>query len=222
MHHCQVISFYSAVMPSTTPAGGRPRDATLEQRILEVTRELLAEHGYQGLSIGAVARAAGTTRPTVYLRFTDKQDLATRAIAGMRVADELRTTQDIQADLVAELKHFRTAVTRSNGMSFVGTVLAEEHHTPGLIERFRDRLVHPRRRRVAGVLERGMRTGALRQGLDTDVITTMLIGSIYSRYIATGDVPADWPERAVKSLWPALACDQTAAPRRPAEPSHPD
>jgi AcrR family transcriptional regulator len=190
----------------------------LEQRILEVTRELLAEHGYQGLSIGAVARAAGTTRPTVYLRFADKQDLATRAIAGMQVADELRTSPDIQADLVAELKHFRTAVTRSNGMSFVGTVLAEEHHTPELIERFRDRLVHPRRRRVAGVLERGMRTGALRQGLDTDVVTTMLIGSIYSRYIATGDVPADWPERAVSSIWPALIRDQAAVSGRPAEP----
>jgi hypothetical protein len=120
---------------------------------------------------------------------------------------------------VAELKHFRTAVTRSNGMSFVGTVLAEEHHTPELIERFRDRLVHPRRRRVAGVLERGMRTGALRQGLDTDVVTTMLIGSIYSRYIATGDVPADWPERAVKSIWPALIRDQAAVSGRPAEPT---
>ncbi|MDT7694849.1 MAG: hypothetical protein QOI75_4216, partial [Pseudonocardiales bacterium] len=163
-------------MAATTPAGGRPRDAALDQRILEVTRELLAEHGYQGLSIGAVARAAGTTRPSVYLRFTDKQDLATRAIAGMDVPDELRTTPDIRADLVAELKHFRTAVTRPNGMAFVGTVLAEEQHTPELIARFRDRLVQPRRHRVGGVLRRGMHSGALRAGLDVDVITTMLIG----------------------------------------------
>src|SRR5882724_4002690 len=112
-------------MASTTPAGGhtphasgrpretggRPRNAALGERILEATRALLAEHGYQGLSIGAVARAAGTTRPSVYLRFAGKQDLATRAIAGMHVADPLRTTADVHADLVAELKHFRTAVT---------------------------------------------------------------------------------------------------------------
>jgi AcrR family transcriptional regulator len=194
-------------MSSKPPAGGRPRDAALDRRILEVTRELLARHGYQGLSIGAVARAAGTTRPSVYLRFAGKQDLATRAVAGMTVPDALRTTTDLRADLVAELKHFRTAVTRPNGMSFVGTVLAEEHQTPGLIEHFRERLVHPRRRRVAGVLERGMRTGALRGGLDVDAITTMLIGSAYARYLATGDVPADWPERAVASLWPAISVD---------------
>ncbi|WP_037079529.1 TetR/AcrR family transcriptional regulator [Pseudonocardia spinosispora] len=188
-------------MPETP---GRPRDTTLDDRILAATRDLLAENGYQGLSIGAVARAAGTTRPSVYLRFTGKQDLATRAIAGMNVPDELRTTKDIRADLIAELAHFRTAVTRPNGMAFVGTVLAEERHTPELIEHFRDRLVRPRRRRVAGVLRRGMSDGTIREDLDVDATTTMLIGSVYASYIAGGEVPADWPERTVNSIWPAL------------------
>src|SRR5919106_6443524 len=114
-------------MSSTSPAGGRPRDAALDERILAAAREQLAEHGYQGLSIGAVARAAGTTRPSVYLRFAGKEDLATAAIAGMSVADPLQVTDDLHSDLVAELRHFRTAVTRRGGMSFVGTVLAEEH-----------------------------------------------------------------------------------------------
>jgi AcrR family transcriptional regulator len=195
-------------MVSTTPAAGRPRDEALEHRILDVTRELLARHGYRGLTIGAVARAAGTTRPSVYLRFADKHDLATRAIAGMSVAEPLRTSPDVRADLVAELRHFREAVTRPNGMSFFGTVLAEEHQTPELIGHFRDRLVHPRRRRVEGVLERGMSSGLLRQGLDVEVVTTMLIGSIYSSYIAAGEVAADWPERAVGAMWPALVAGE--------------
>lgn len=191
-------------MPETA---GRPRDTTLDERILDATRVLLAEYGYQGLSIGAVARAAGTTRPSVYLRFADKQDLATRAIAGMNVPDELRTTPDIRADLIAELTHFRTAVTRPNGMAFVGTVLAEERHTPELIEHFRHRLVRPRRRRVTGVLRRGIRDGTIREDVDVDATTTMLIGAIYASYIANGEVPADWPERTVNSLWPALTAD---------------
>ena len=191
-------------MPSKPHPAGRPRDAELDERILAATRELLAAHGYQGLSIGAVAEAAGTTRPSVYLRFADKKDLATRAIAGMHVADELQTSEDVQADLVAELRHFRTAVTRRNGMAFVGTVLSEEQHTPDLIAHFRARLVEPRRRRVGGVLRRGMRSGVLRPGLDVEVVPTTLIGSIYARYIATGDVPADWPERTVASVWPGI------------------
>ncbi len=169
------------------------------------TRQILAERGYRGLTIDAVARAAGTTRPTVYLRFAGKEALATSAIAGMTVDDPLSDTDDIRADLVAELRHFRTAVTRPHGMSFLGTVLAEEHLTPDLAKRFRERLVLPRRRRIAARLDSAIRDGTLRPGLDVEAATTMLIGSLYARYLAGGEVPADWPERILDSLWPAIA-----------------
>ena len=189
--------------PNVNP-GGRPRDPELDQRILAATRQLLAERGYQGLSIDAVARAAGTTRPTVYLRFAGKEDLATSAVAAMTVDDPLTATDNVRADLVAELRHFRTAVTRPNGLSFVGTVLAEAHLTPSLLERFRERLVLPLRRRLVAALEGGMDAGTLRPGLDTEAVATMLVGSLYARYLASSDVPPDWPERVVDSLWPAI------------------
>jgi AcrR family transcriptional regulator len=185
-------------------ASGRPRDPDLDERILDATRRLLAERGYQGLSIDAVARAAGTTRPTVYLRFAGKEELATSAVAGMTVEEPLPQTDDIHADLVAELRHFRAAITRSNGFSFVGTVLAEEHATPGLIARFRERLVLPRRHRLAATLERGMRIGTIRTDLDVDAATGMLTGSVYAHHLAHGTLPEDWPQRVVDTLWPAL------------------
>jgi AcrR family transcriptional regulator len=191
-------------MASSRKPGGRPRDPELDERILVATRALLAERGYQGLSIDAVARAAGTTRPTVYLRFATKADLATSAVAGMQVDDPLAETDDIRADLVAELRHFRTAINRPNGFSFVGTVLAEEHLTPGLITRFRERLVLPRRRRLADHLRRGMRTGVVRPDLDVDAVTSMLAGSVYAHHLAHGAVPSNWPERVVETLWPAI------------------
>ena len=193
--------------------GGRPRDPELDERILEAARRLLAERGYQGLSIDAVARAAGTTRPSVYLRFAGKEDLSTSAVAGMKVDDPLPVTDDLHADLVAELRHFRTSVTRPHGMSFVGTVLAEESSTPSLIDRFRQRLVRPRRRRLGDAIERGMRAGTLRPDLDVEAVTAMIIGSLYARYLAVGDVPPDWPERVLRALWPAIR-DTEGQPRR--------
>ena len=191
-------------MQTAGNAGGRPRDPELDERILDAARRLLAERGYQGLSIDAVARAAGTTRPTVYLRFAGKEELATSAVAGMAVDEPLPQTDDIRADLVAELRHFRTAISRPNGFSFVGTVLAEEHLTPALIARFRERLVLPRRHRLAATLERGIRIGAVRPGLDVDAVTGMLTGSVYAHHLAHGELPEDWPERVVDTLWPAL------------------
>lgn len=58
-------------MPSATQK--RPR-MTAEQRreqILDVTREIVDEHGFHAVTIDGVARAAGITRPVVYGHFED-------------------------------------------------------------------------------------------------------------------------------------------------------
>lgn len=36
----------------------------------------------------------------------------------------------------------------------------------------------------------------------------MLIGSLYAHYLASSEVPPDWPERVVESLWPAIQADR--------------
>jgi AcrR family transcriptional regulator len=200
-----VVETESRQRADVRSGGGRPRDAEVDERILEATRVLMARHGYRGLTIAAVAEAAGTTRPTVYLRFATKEDLATRAIAGMQVDEPRPATADVRADLVAELRHFRSSVIRPHGMSFVGTVLAEEHEHPALLNHFRERLVAPRRNRIRAVLDRGQRQGLLRTDLDLDVLATALIGSLYASYLADSDTPADWPERVVDALWSAMA-----------------
>lgn len=60
----------------TVPAAPRtrgPRLAAAERRaqILDVTLALVAREGFQAVSMDAVARAAGITRPVVYGHFTD-------------------------------------------------------------------------------------------------------------------------------------------------------
>jgi AcrR family transcriptional regulator len=53
----------------------RHPDPELEQRILEVACRLFARGGTKSLTMRAVARAAGTTTPTVYERYRDREDL---------------------------------------------------------------------------------------------------------------------------------------------------
>jgi AcrR family transcriptional regulator len=55
-------------------------DKQLEERILAAARRLWREEGDKGLTLRAVARAAGTTTPTVYKRFRNK-DAIRRALA---------------------------------------------------------------------------------------------------------------------------------------------
>lgn len=43
--------------------------------------------------------------------------------------------------------------------------------------------------------------------LDVDAVTSMLIGSLYARYLACSKIPPDWPERVVETLWPAIRAE---------------
>jgi len=50
-------------------------DSRLQERILRAAERLWAGHGEHGLTLRSVARAAGTTTPTVYKRFRSKHEL---------------------------------------------------------------------------------------------------------------------------------------------------
>ena len=53
----------------------RIADASLEKRILDAGYRLWSEGGEKALTMRGLARAAGTTTPTVYERFRDKREL---------------------------------------------------------------------------------------------------------------------------------------------------
>jgi len=53
----------------------RHPDPDLEQRILDAASRLWARGGEKGLTMRAVAKASGTTTPTVYERYRDRDDI---------------------------------------------------------------------------------------------------------------------------------------------------
>ena len=53
----------------------RQADPKLEERILDAACRLWARAGEKGLTMRAVAKAAGTTTPTVYERYRDREDI---------------------------------------------------------------------------------------------------------------------------------------------------
>jgi AcrR family transcriptional regulator len=172
------------VKPIAGRLPGRPRSARVDDAILAAARAELAEHGYARMSVDGVAARAGVSKPTVYLRHRTKADLATAAIASMRVQPRPAPTDDVRADLVAHLRLLRAGLERPHGMAMLGTMLAEEHDTPELLELFRERLVAPRRRELRAVLEAARARGELRDGANLDAAVNALVGGLLARYLA--------------------------------------
>jgi hypothetical protein len=89
-------------------------------------------------------------------------------------------------------------------MAMLGTVLAEQQHTPELLAQFREHVVQPRRRMLRSVLEQAQARGELSADADLDTAVAMLVGSYYAHYLAGTPIARDWPERAVRAALDSL------------------
>lgn len=63
-------------------ASGRPRDTSIDERVLSVTRDLLVEVGWDGLSMRLVAVRTGVGRSSLNRRWSSKAELVLHAILG--------------------------------------------------------------------------------------------------------------------------------------------
>jgi AcrR family transcriptional regulator len=97
---------------AATPSGdrhrakaGRKRDAARDSVILDAALTVLAEQGYEGMTIDMVAAEAGMARATVYRRWATKADLVLEAVSRMSHSDvglaQLPDTGSLRADMTA-------------------------------------------------------------------------------------------------------------------------
>jgi AcrR family transcriptional regulator len=193
---------------------GRARDPGIDERVLAAARRHLSRHGYEAMSLTAVAAEAGTTRQALYRRWPGKSDLAAAVITGMADTVTVEGSTDPFADLVAELSDFRRGVSRKGRLSLVGTMLQDTTDVD-VRARYRARVVAPRRARLRAILERAIGLGLLDAAADLEVALTMCTGSWYGRALAGTAVPKNWPERTAVLVWRALGGDPAAVgPRR--------
>ncbi|MFE7933564.1 TetR-like C-terminal domain-containing protein [Streptomyces sp. NPDC057456] len=88
-------------------------------------------------------------------------------------------------------------VARVRGMPLIGTCLAEEAHTPELLDLLRERTVLPRRELLRDVLERAQDHGDVRADADLEAAVSALLGTFYADYMAGRGGHQGWAENAV-------------------------
>lgn len=81
-------------------------DLQLEEKILKAAQRLWRTRGESGLTLRAVAKEAGTTTPTVYKRFRNKQAL--RAALADRVRSQLNEYLFASKSLEEVCRHYLT------------------------------------------------------------------------------------------------------------------
>ncbi|WP_426503230.1 TetR/AcrR family transcriptional regulator [Dactylosporangium sp. McL0621] len=146
----------------------RRRGAELEDAILAAGWEVLTEHGYGGFTYEAVAARAGTSRPVLYRRWSQRHDLLQATLRRNWMAQPIAVpdTGDLREDAIGVLRNADTA--RSHMITTMSVLLLEYFRETGTsFSELRDvlrppGLATPFERLVARAVERGELTAAPR------------------------------------------------------------
>lgn len=189
--------------------GGRPRDAALDEAIIQAARKRLATDGYALMTIGDIAADAKVTRPTLYRRWSSKFELVVDALDyGFRKQRDMYTVDlsrmGPREAFVEAVRRLDPAYFNPDAMVLMGNFAGEAIRTPELLEILRERAVEPRVSLVENVLAQLQDRGAVRAGIDRHTIATMCFGSYFAAFYR-GEGRTEIPEAVVSVLWPVIA-----------------
>ena len=165
----------------------RPRDPAVDDAIRSAARDLLAEAGYQRLTLDAVARRAGVSRPTLYLRWSSKAALVHDAVFGIEPEGALARSDDLLADLAALVEGAVALFADDAVAAAVPGLLADYHDHPDLRESLRDRVDRPVRAAFRGRVASAVACGQLPAAVDGDALFDALVGAVVFRVLVTGE-----------------------------------
>ena len=138
---------------------GRPRDPRIDDAVLRATVQLIGKTGYADLSVDAIARRAGTSKPAIYRRWPSKAHLVHEAVFPIGDATALPDTGSLARD-VREMMRRTVAVLTSPAAraalpGLVGEMATDLTLHTALLERFGDILSRGLTERLHAAAARG-------------------------------------------------------------------
>jgi len=142
-------------------------DSSKRRQILDGAGKVFMDLGFDGASMGEIARAAGVSKGTLYVYFADKNRLF-EAIVEEEVLDQQKVAFnfDPERDVAITLREFGQAyielLCRPRGGSAVRTVMAIAERMPEVGRRFYDNVIAHTIARLAVYLDVRVTAGELK------------------------------------------------------------
>src|ERR1700710_481175 len=136
-------------------------DSTKRRQILDGARRLFMDLGFDGASMGEIARAAGVSKGTLYVYFADKNRLFEAIVEQETLSQsKIAFNFDPERDVVTTLTEFGHAyielLCRPGGGSAIRTVMAIAERMPEVGSRFYSNVVAHTIARLAAYLDAGV------------------------------------------------------------------
>lgn len=167
--------------PSRAPSSpGRPRDPRIERAVFDAVLALLDEAGYGTLSLEAIAKRAGVSRPSLYRRWDSKAAVVVDALGAAAGTDPVPDTGSLRSDLLALTSAMAAMYDTDFARRVVPGLLGDLAHQPELAQRFEQAYILPRRASTKRALERAAARGEIDRlpPADAEVVCDLLAGPL--------------------------------------------
>lgn len=169
-------------------AAERTRGEVREEAILRATLELLAEVGYDQLTIDGVAARARCSKATIYRRWQGKAELVIAAVRRHSASppQPAAGTGGLREDLLAALEAMRSSLAGQDTALLLGLMTAMRHDRE-LAAVVREQVVDNKREVFGAAVARAVARGELPAGADHTLLAEISSAMLLSRQLVTGE-----------------------------------
>ncbi len=170
-------------------AGTRPRvEGEREQEILGATLEVLAEVGYDLLTMDAVATRAKASKATLYRRWRGKPELVVAAVTYHHsTTTTVPDTGTLRGDLLAAYCG-SGGIDDPRAQAVLAAVVTAMGRDPEFAEVYRRDFIGPKVAASRTIYERARQRGEVHPDVDLTILAPSLAGIVLHRAFLLGDV----------------------------------
>ncbi len=199
---------------AAAPESSRPRvEGEREAEILEAAVEILIEHGYDRLTMDAVALRAKASKATLYRRWNSKQSLVVDAVMSSKTAADPEDvdTGSLRGDLVATFCG-HGGLTERDSTLVLAAVITALHTDADFETEFRERFLKPKIALTQRIYERAQARGEITANADIELLGPALPGILLHRTFILGEaIDQATVERVIDAI--ILPCATGCQPR---------
>lgn len=167
----------------------RPRvEGEREQQIFEAALAVLADVGYDRLTMDAVAHAARASKATLYRRWNSKVALVIDALKSTKGPTLIPDTGNLRDDLLQSYCGVG-GLTDHSSVDTLASVLTAMTRDPEFAEAFRRDVIGPKVQATLRIYARAQARGEIRDDVDLELVGGALAGIVLHRHYMAGDFP---------------------------------
>jgi AcrR family transcriptional regulator len=166
---------------------GRPRDADIDTAVLTAARELLAEVGYESMTMDGTAARAGTSKAAIYRRFSSKAEMLFAAVLHGAEIEPPGDAGTLYGDLLALATEIRAQLSSPEARAVGSNIIAEINRSPQVARQLHDTFTTGERAVIAVILDRAVDRREVDRMPSPETVHRLIGGGLIATALAFGE-----------------------------------